>query len=374
MPNYPRWQDASQRKSALLILAASLAFPWAVADANGPLAGVEQASNATACTAGGDGLFANGFDNYATYPGFVGVDLINRTCVWGNDQIFVTVIGINPTSGNFAHVSPSGVLADVVVADNDAPGHLTKNGQNYPNYAFTLAQSRLLKLPKMNSGRVFVSVGEPVYLKIIGNGYAGPNPQNPSDPNIDVHFDWYEFTYNDGGMFINTTQVDQFGLPMVLDVWGNAAAFHMRTGITESITQIDQAFVNETPVAFHPVPIDNLRILSPTKVGFEAGGANAHYYDSYVSAIWTQYQTTPLVVNLFGGQRRFSGTTTPTTFHFTEINLNNGAYVGNTYNIGRPSTLTAINGACHRSSANATSTKNTSAKAIRNGARDGCGR
>lgn len=317
---------------ALFALSTTLASP------NGSAVQAVSSTTATACVSGGDGIFDNGFNGYTIYPGAVGVDLINRTCTWSNEQIFVTVIGINPATGSFAHVSANGTLTDVAEADNNAPGHLTKNGQNYPNYAFTLAQTRLLKLPKMDSGRAFVSTGEPVYLKIIGNGYAGPNPQNPSDPNIDVHFDWYEFTYNNGGMFINTTQVDEFGLPMVLDVWGNGASFHQRTGITESIAQIDQAFANETPAAFQPVPMSNLRILSPTKLSFGAGGTNAHYYDAYVSAIWTQYQATPLVVNLFGGQRRFSGTTTPTTFNFTEINLNNGAYVGNAYKVYKPST------------------------------------
>ena len=39
---------------------------------------------------------------------------------------------------------------------------------------------------------------------------------NPADPNIDVYFDWYEFTYQFGVIPFggNTTQVDMFGFPM----------------------------------------------------------------------------------------------------------------------------------------------------------------
>lgn len=291
-----------------------------------------------------DEIFNDGFDGYVIYPGFIGVDLINATGgTFSDNQVYVTVIGLDPATGVFAHVDPDGTLTDASVADNDAPGHLVKNGQNYPAYAFTLAQSKLLLLPKMSSGRVFISLGEPVYLKILagGNGtigYAGPNPQNPTDPNVDVHFDWYEFTYNGGGIYINTTQVDEFGLPMLLDVWGNGGTFHRRTGITESVAQIDQEFADETPAAFQSTPISNLRILSPTKVSFGASGANAHYFDTYVTAVWNQYQTAPLVIDLFGGQRRFSGTTTPTAFNFSEVDLHNGAYVGNAYTIGKPTT------------------------------------
>jgi hypothetical protein len=127
-----------------------------------------------------------------------------------------------------------------------------------------------------------------VYLKILsdanGNiGYAGPNPQNTADPNVNVHFDWYEFTYNSIGVFINTTQVDEFGLPLLLDVWGNNRTFHQQTGITESIDALDQEYVNETPAQFHTAPINNLRIMSPTKTTFDAGDTNGNYFDAYVT-------------------------------------------------------------------------------------------
>ncbi len=286
----------------------------------------------------------NSGTSYTIYPGFIGTDLNNNTNgAWADNQVFVTVMGIDPATGVFAWVKPDGTITDAKVADNDATGHLTKNGQNYPNYSFTLAQSKLLKLPEMDSGRVFISLGEPVYLKVLadanGNiGYAGPNPQNTADPNVDVHFDWYEFTYNSIGVFINTTQVDEFGLPLLLDVWGNSRTFHQQTGIVESIAALDQEYANETPAEFHTTPINNLRIMSPTKTTFGAGGANANYFDAYVDSIWGNYSTTPLTIDLFGGTRRFSGTTAATSFTFSEVNLNNGAFSGNTYTIAKPST------------------------------------
>lgn len=318
------------RFAALLALVA--AVPLAAAHASGP------------ASTGDDTVFADGFDGYAIYPGFIGVDLVNATGgVWSDADVHVTVIGINPASGTFAHVAPDGAITDIAVADNDAPGHLVKNGVNYPAYGFTLAQSRLLKLPKMAGGRVFISLGEPIYLRVMPGGdghpgYAGPNPQNPSDPNVDVHFDWYEFTWDDAGLWINTTQVDQFGLPMQLDVRGEGGAFRQRTGITESIAAIDAAFASEVPPEFHPAPIDDLRILSPTKIGFGNGGAHATYFDGYVTAIWSQYASSPLVIDLFGGTRRFSGTTTGDELVFSEVDLHNGAYVGNIYRVGRPDT------------------------------------
>jgi Immunoglobulin I-set domain./F5/8 type C domain. len=122
---------------------------------------------------------AEGFD-YDTYPGFIGTQLRNATNgKWRDDQVYVAVIGRDPATQVFSWVKPDGTLTAAKVEDNDGAGHLTKNGQNYPNYFFTLAQAKLLKLPKMDSGRIFVSVGEPMYIKILKAaddtiGFAGP--------------------------------------------------------------------------------------------------------------------------------------------------------------------------------------------------------
>ena len=288
-------------------------------------------------------LTVNQSPAYTVYPGFVGTDLNNNTGgIWADNQIYVEVLGNDPVTGALSWVNFDGTVTPASLADNTAPNHLTSGGQSYPNYAFTLAQSKLLKLPPLSSGRIFISEGSPLFMSIVGTGgtnlgYAGPNPQNGTDPNINIHYDWYEFTYGSGGMFINTTQVDYFGLPMLLDLWGSKESFHQQVGINESIANLDAEFAAETPTAFHPGPVSNLRIFSPDKIGFDLGQTNAHYFDSYVASVWSSYATTPLVV-LLNGNREFSGTTNATQFVFTEINLNNGAYVGGSYTINKPTT------------------------------------
>jgi beta-galactosidase len=136
-----------------------------------------------------------------------------------------------------------------------------------------------------------------------------------------VHYDSYEFDWGGttSAIFINTTQVDMFGLPMTLDVWGSGETFHQQTGITESIAQLDQEFTAETPAAFQAgqSPISPLRIWAPAHMTFGTGGANGTYFDSYVNAVWAEYATTPLTVLLDNNSREFSGTTSGTTFNFT---------------------------------------------------------
>jgi beta-galactosidase len=324
--------------------AATYTTPGTTAPDNNAAFGVVVINSRGATTSAAATLTVNTSPVYTTYPGFIGTDLNNNTNgAWADSQIYVTILGNNPVTGALSWVNFDGTVTAATVADNNAPNHLTAGGQNYPNYAFTLAQSKLLKLPPLSSGRIYISEGAPLYMKILadanGNtGYAGPNPLNQTDPNISTHYDWYEFTYGTGGLFINTTQVDEFGLPLLLDVWGSKETFHMQTGINESIAALDEEFVAETPAAFHPTAPSNLRIFSPGNSSFNVSETNAHYFDSYVSSIWSTYATTPLTVSLFGGSREFSGTTTPTQFVFTEVNLNNGAYVGGTYAIAKPST------------------------------------
>jgi Beta-1,3-glucanase len=99
--------------------------------------------------------------------------------------------------------------------------------------------------------------------------------------------------------------------------------------------------------------VSPLRIWAPAHMTFGAGGVNGNYLDSYVDAVWAEYATNPLKVFLDNNSHEYAGTTSGTTFNFTEVNLNNGAYAGpRTYTINKPSTqdLLLSAGSIHRRS------------------------
>ncbi|MBE1160707.1 beta-1,3-glucanase family protein [Dyella acidiphila] len=289
-------------------------------------------------------LSVNLAPTYTVVPGAIITDLNNNTNgQWADNQIYVEILGNDPVTGALSWVNYDGTVTPASVADNTAANALVApNGQTYPNYAFTLAQSHQLKLPPITSGRIYISEGSPLYMTIMagangGNdGYAGPNPLNGTDPNINVHYDWYEFNYNaTGGIYINTTQVNQFGLPLLLDVWGAKETFHMQMGINESIADLDQEYVSQTPTAFHTPAPTNLRILSPAETTFGNGGANGNYFDSYIAGAWGQYSSTPVTITVNG--RQFNGTAAGSTLTFTEVNPA-AANVGETFVVQQPST------------------------------------
>ncbi|MDQ7980572.1 discoidin domain-containing protein [Paraburkholderia sp. SARCC-3016] len=301
------------------------------------------------------------FPNYTVTPGFVSVDLANNTNgAYPDDKVYVLVIARDPATGQFAWLKPDGTIVASAVSDNDAPNHLTgPDGQNYANYAFTLAQSKTLQLPKLFSGRIYVSLGTPVYLKILTDannqiGFAGPNPQNPTDPNLNVIFDWYEFTYNDSGLWLNTTQVDEFGFPLTEDVYGSNHTFHQQTGITQRRADLFAAYASEVSSAFQPQPASQFRIMAPAKGSFAAGQPNGNYFDAYVKEVWTYYSSNSLVLNMFGNSRQFVGKVQGDQLVFSETNLNNGAFVGGTYVVNKPTTQDVLQGSGALATGNST--------------------
>ena len=338
---------------------ATYTTPGTTAPDSGASFNVVVSGGSAPVTSSAAALTVNSSPAYTVYPGFVGTDLNNNTNgAWQDSQIYIEVIGCNSVTNQLSWVNYDGTSTPVSVAANTAANAITgPDGKTYPNYNFTLAQSKLLKLPAV-SGRIYVSLGHPMYMAIQSgggtgcgaSGYAGPNPQNPTDPNGNTHYDWYELTNGSGGIYINTTQVDYFGLPMLLDVWGSVGGvsekFHKQTGINESIAAIDQEYNAETPAIFNTTPPSSLRIPSPDKTTFGAGQANGTYFASYVASVWSYYATNKLTINLFGGATQFTGTTSGSTFTFNEVNVSNGAFVSGPYTIGEPSTqdLLACNG------------------------------
>jgi len=306
---------------------------------------VKVSNAAGSATSSAATLNVNLAPSYTVVPGYIVTDLNNNTNgVWADNQIYVEILGNDPATGALSWVNYDGTITAAKVADNTAANALVgPNGQTYPNYAFTLAQANhQLKLPPITSGRIYISEGSPLFMPIMAganggnNGYAGPNPQNGTDPNINVHYDWYEFNYAaNGGIFINTTQVNQFGLPLLLDVWGANETYHMQVGINESIANIDQEYASQTPAAFHTPAPNSLRILSPAETTFNAGGVNGNYFDSTIASAWSQYASSPVIITVNG--RQFSGKASGSTLSFTEINPSS-EHVGESFVVQQPST------------------------------------
>ncbi|MGW2863673.1 glycoside hydrolase family 64 protein [Streptomyces sp. NPDC001205] len=234
---------------------------------------------------------------------------------YADTQIYVTVLG-QITPGQWSYLLPDGGTAHIDHRDANAPGHLTKHGVNYPNMSFTVARAggRVPSPSSIRGGRIYLSLGSPLYIPVSPDdqGWGGPDPNNPSDPNNDVFYDWYEYTFVNGQAAYggNTTQVDQFGFPMTARVRQTSSGYATTRGITQSRAQVMSAYAAAVGPAFRPLR-SAYRIVAPRS----AAGFPADYLTSTVDRTWSYYASHPFTLNLPG--ETFAGRVAGDTLTFT---------------------------------------------------------
>ena len=259
---------------------------------------------------------------------------------YADSQVYWSIIGKDWNTGKFVHVDMNGNLIPMAMSDN---GALTKNGVGYTNYFYTLAQKKSVTIPPINSARMMLSVGSPMYIQVNtdvnGNiGYAGANIENPADPNLNVYFDFIEMAIvPTSGFYGNTTRVDQFGFPVTMRLQG-LGGYDQTVGETETRAALISAYIANVPNEFKGLaqaPYAPYRIIAPAHATFNSGGANANYLDSYINAIWSKYTTQTLTFT--DQQGTFSGKVVGGKFQFTD---GQGTYYINS----KPTTAMALLG------------------------------
>ncbi|WNS45407.1 glycoside hydrolase family 64 protein [Paenibacillus sp. MMS20-IR301] len=224
----------------------------------------------------------------AAPAGSLSLKIMNGTSgAYSDSQVYWGILGINPANGKWSYLDLNGNLLPISNALNDASGHLTKNGVNYANVYHTVSQASWVNLPKITSGRMFLSVGTPLYIKTYDDGFAGPDFNNTSDPNRNIYFDFVEFTVDATGYHGNTTRVDGFGFPIQHRLVSLSGGYDKTVGEFESETRagLFTKYQNEVPAAFKSLATDQApyRIIAPIHGSFKAGGANANYFAGYSS-------------------------------------------------------------------------------------------
>ncbi len=259
--------------------------------------------------AGGTGSFPITFQN-------------NTGGTYGDAQVYVTVLG-QVTPGQWSYMKPDGSMVHINHLDATAPGHLTKNGVDYPDMSFTPAQTRARTVPspsQIRGGRIYVSLGSPLYIPVSPDdqGWGGPDLRNPADPNSDVYYDWYEYTYVAGQVAFggNTTQVDQFGFPMTSRLAQTSSGYDNTVGITLSRAQVMAQYAASVGAPFTPLE-NTYRIVAPRSSDlFLAGGPQADYLQSAIDRTWSYYSAHQFTLTRLG--ETFTGQVSGTTLTFTK--------------------------------------------------------
>lgn len=257
------------------------------------------------------------------WDGYTTFNLVNGTGgAYPDDRVYWAIIGKDWNTDQFVHVDSNGNLVPMQLGDNT----VEKNGEYYADYFYTLSELSSVTIPAINSARLMISVGEPMYIQVnveAATGriaYAGANVDNPTDPNRDVIFDFGEFAivpknqpYQ--GIFINTTRVDHFGFPLQLTVEG-LDGFRQTVGepLSETREELFARFIVDTPAEFRGLaraPYAPWRIMAPAHASFQIRpdgvvGDHAYYLDDYIDQVWDKWRNEDLILTLDNGWPTFT--------------------------------------------------------------------
>ncbi|MEV6314810.1 beta-1,3-glucanase family protein [Streptomyces sp. NPDC051776] len=217
----------------------------------------------------------------------------NRTGEFANTSIWLYIVGND--GHQQVRVTPDGELKPVALSDNGSDG--------FTDYAVPLSGSgdTTLTLPPM-SGRIYAALGDKLKLKAVEDGDGEPALAYPagwveSDPNHPVLHDCAEFTFNDRGMFCNTTMVDMFSVPMAIRLTG---AEDRTTGTLKSGGRARIFSDVGAQEAFSRLVIDDRRVIAPGH-GLDAGLFAEDHFASYIDKVWSMYESKDLTVTTNAG-------------------------------------------------------------------------
>jgi hypothetical protein len=199
------------------------------------------------------------------------------------DAVFLYVLGTNLQTGKLGYANASGRFTEwtggaavpVAAPDASIPGPAT-------------GARTTIQIPRNMSGRIYESFGRKLDFKLTTGGLVQPAPWAAGDPNQNILFDWSEFTLNDAGLFLNSTQVDMFAVPQKVSVTSadgtQSSGSPVAGGRQEIINEVRASGDFARSVVTAPDGTV-LRILSPGKAA-DAGLMSPTYYDSYINAAW----------------------------------------------------------------------------------------
>ncbi|MEU6374905.1 glycoside hydrolase family 64 protein [Streptomyces sp. NPDC046909] len=246
------------------------------------------------------GLFTLGTSQPASgaVPATIPLQLTNNS--GRGDAVYVYNLGTDLATGQQGWADANGTF------------HAWPAGGNPPTPAPDAAiagpaagQSTTIRIPKF-SGRIYFSYGRKLDFRLTTGGLVQPAVQNPSDPNRDILFNWSEYTLNDSGLWLNSTQVDMFSAPYAVGVQradgSTAGTGHLKSGGYNAVLNSLRAQSGGWAGLIQTRSDGTvLRALSPA-YGLETGALPASVLDDYINRVWQKYATSTLTVTPFTDQ------------------------------------------------------------------------
>ena len=236
----------------------------------------------------------------------------------GRSDVRLYVVGVDLQTNQLGYVDAGGVFHSWTLPSAGSPVPAPDISINGPSDG---AQATL-GIPRDVSGRVYFSFGAPLTFQLVSGGLVQPAPWSPSDPNADVLFDWSEFTYSASGIWLNSSQVDQFAAPHEVIATGTdgqiQTAGAMVAGGRQRVIDTIRSLPDFARSVVTAADGSVLRVLAPGKAT-AAGLMSTTYLDPAIQAAWNRYRSDTLTVQPFGsGQAGYAGHTRGDQLVFTD--------------------------------------------------------
>jgi hypothetical protein len=183
-------------------------------------------------------------------------------------------------------------------------------------------------IPRIAGGRIWFSIGSPItFLLNPGPALVEPSVSNPSDPSINVMWDFCEFTFNSSQLFANISYVDFVSIPIALTLTNTGGATQHVSGMAANgLDTVCNGLIaqnNADGAGWNKLIVTsggkNLRALSPTNGIVMNSSLFSGYFNNYLSQVWSKYSSTPLNVDTQAQWGTVSGTVSGGTLNFPGV-------------------------------------------------------
>lgn len=173
--------------------------------------------------------------------------------------------------------------------------------------------------PGLVGGRIYVALGGRLTFSLTPGGLVEPAAWLPSDPNHEVLYDWVEFARDGSRLFVNTTMVDMFSVPLGVGVTNADGTVETQGTLVPGGRAQVFADLAADPQTAGLVQLgedgEPVRAIAPVH-GIHQGMVSDEWFDDYVAEAWSYYATSPLTVDTAMGS--FTGRVTDGAFVFRD--------------------------------------------------------
>lgn len=167
--------------------------------------------------------------------------------------------------------------------------------------------TRTVTIPHIAGGRICVSLGQPLtFLLNPGPALVTPSVTNQTDPNINIHWSFCEFTFNADQLYANISYVDFVSIPVSIALTNKVGNTKKVAGMPPNGLETICAGLEAQSAAdgqgWKDLIVKDangrpLRVLSPNQGCIMHPNLFANYYEPYIDQVWSRFAGRPMIID-----------------------------------------------------------------------------